>query len=298
MYDLLIVGGGAAGLTAAIYAARADLDFAVLEQDGYGGGQIQSTERVDNYPGLFGIAGAELAEQLVAHCQALEVPFLYQCVQSVQQTEGGFLVLTDGGTYYAKTVIFAAGTSHQTLQIPGEAALTGCGVSYCATCDGAFFEGKTVAVIGSGDTAVTEALYLSRIARCVHLIYRKATLKAAAALQRQFGTHENILLHPNSIPEEILGDAEVTGLRLAGGTVLPVDGVFVAIGTIPETGPLKDLGVCDPDGYITADETGTTAIPGLFAAGDSRAKPLRQVLTAAADGANCVVSAERFLRTL
>lgn len=298
MYELAIIGGGPAGLTAAIFAERAGMDFVLLEQDGFGGGQIQTTERVDNYPGLYGIDGVELAEKLVEHCQALNVPILYQKVERIKQTDKGFLLTAEGTELETKAVIYAAGTIPKTLDVPGAKALAGQGVSYCATCDGAFFEGRPAAVIGSGDTAVEEAIYLSKICETVHLIYRKERLKAARNLQDKLRTCPNIVLHPATQVLEVRGAEQVQGLLLRQGgadNTLPCEGVFVAIGMVPVTGALADLDLCGEDGYIPAGETGETVLPGFFVAGDIRKKQLRQVLTAAADGANAVEAARRYL---
>jgi thioredoxin reductase (NADPH) len=296
MYDLIIVGGGAAGLTAGIYAKRANLHFVLLEQDGFGGGQIQTTERVDNFPGSYGIGGAELAEQLVDHAQTLGVPFQYALVEEISKIPEGFQVLADGETLEARTVIYAAGASHSPLEVPGAKELEGQGVSYCATCDGAFYEGQEVAVVGSGDTAVTEAISLSKICSRVHLLYRKPQLKAAPALVETLKQLENIRLYPSTQVTNLEKTEQGIRLSLLGAqTVLDCAGVFAAIGIQPETEPLDGLGLTLEDGYIPADETGVTAIPGFFAAGDVRKKQLRQLLTAAADGANAVTSAQRYL---
>ena len=301
MYELVIVGGGAAGLTAAIYAARAGLHYVLLEQDGYGGGQIQTTDRVDNYPGFYGVDGVELAEKLVEHCQALNVPVLYRTVEHIRKEDGIFLVQADGEEIQTKSVIYAAGTRHKALEVPGEQKLAGLGVSFCATCDGAFFEGKTVAVVGSGDTAVSEAIYLGKICKTVHLLFRKDRLKAAQALQDRLLACDHIILHPETRVEGISGTEQVEGLQLStpeGECTLPCDGVFVAIGSVPATEILDNLGICDENGYIVAGETGETPLPGFFAAGDIRTKQLRQFLTAAADGANAVDAAGRYLATI
>jgi thioredoxin reductase (NADPH) len=296
MYDLIIVGGGAAGLTAAIYAKRANLNFVLLEQDGFGGGQIQTTERVDNYPGLFGVGGPELAEKLVQHCEALEVPFQYAAVEDIEKTAEGYRVTADGEALETKTVIYAAGASHRTLEVPGAKELEGQGVSYCATCDGAFFEGQEVAIVGSGDTAVTEALYLSALCSRVHLLYRKPQLKAAAALRQQLEGRENIVRYPETQVTAVAQGEQGLSLQLNRdpGT-LECAGLFVAIGIAPETGPLEHLGLTLEHGYVLADETCETALPGFFAAGDVRKKQLSQLLTAAADGANAVASVQRYL---
>jgi thioredoxin reductase (NADPH) len=296
MYDLIIVGGGAAGLTAAIYAKRASLNFVLLEQDGFGGGQIQTTERVDNYPGLFGVGGAELAEKLVAHCEALEVPFRYETVENIEKTAAGYRVTADGEALETRTVIYAAGASHRALEVPGARELEGQGVSYCATCDGAFFEGQEVAVVGSGDTAVTEALHLSGLCSRVHLMFRKPQLKAAAALRQQLIQRENVLLYPETQVTEVQPGKQGLSLKLdREPETLECAGLFVAIGITPETEPLERLGLPMEHGYILADETCETALPGFFAAGDVRKKQLSQLLTAAADGANAVASVQRYL---
>ena len=298
MPELVIVGGGAAGLTAAIYARRAGLDFVVLEQDGIGGGQIQTTDRVENYPGLYGLDGMDLAEKLLEHCRALGIELQAAMVLSAARTDDGFLLTADTGTLQTRALIYAAGTVHRTLDLPEAAEFAGRGLSYCAACDGAFFGGEDVAVVGGGDTAVSEALYLSRICRTVHLLVRRDRLRAAALLQERLQAAENILLHPLTRVLQLQGEDQLQAVRvLTAGEerTLPVSGLFVAIGTTPCTQPLAALGVCDADGLVTADETGRTAVPGLFVAGDLRRKPLRQLLTAAADGANAAESARAWL---
>ena len=299
MTDLLIVGGGAAGLTAAIYARRAGLQFVLLEQDGCGGGQIQTTDRVDNYPGLYGIDGMELAEKLTEHCRSMDVSIRSETVTEVRLTDGGrFLVITDASELEARSVIYAAGAVARKLDVPGAETFAGRGVSTCAACDGAFFSGEDVAVVGGGDTAASDALYLSRLCRTVHVLYRRNSMRAAQLLQERLQAAENIILHPETQLLELTGDEQLRSARIRTGSterILPVGGVFAAIGTQPATEPLAGLGVCDADGLITAGETGATSIPGLYVAGDIRRKSLRQVLTAAADGANAASAAAAWL---
>lgn len=296
MYDIIIIGGGPAGLTAAIYASRAKLRAMVLERDTMGAGQIAVTEQVDNYPGLLHMGGYELGEKFREHAEALGASICENEVEQLAQADGVFTAsLTDGTSISAKSVIYALGTSYRKLEIPGGQLP---GVSYCATCDGAFYQGKTVAVIGGGDTALEDALYLSRMAKTVYLVHRRDTFRANAALQEAVRQKENIALVTNAVPTEIVGEKRVMALRIDHSgqpEELTLDGVFVAIGSVPNTELLKDLAELDAGGYVKAGEDGITSLAGLFAAGDVRTKPLRQVITAAADGANCVVSAERYL---
>lgn len=296
MYDIIIIGGGPAGLTAAIYASRAKLRAVVLERDTMGAGQIAVTEQVDNYPGLLHMGGYELGEKFREHAEALGASICENEVEQLAQADGVFTAsLTDGTSISAKSVIYALGTSYRKLEIPGGQLP---GVSYCATCDGAFYQGKIVAVIGGGDTALEDALYLSRMAKTVYLVHRRDNFRANAALQEAVRQTENIALVTNAVPTEIVGEKRVTALRIDRSgqpEELTLDGVFVAIGSVPNTELLKDLAELDAGGYVKAGEDGVTSLAGLFAAGDVRTKPLRQVITAAADGANCVVSAERYL---
>lgn len=300
-YDTVILGSGPAGLGAAIYAKRAMLSCLVLEKQPMGGGQIANTGEVDNYLGLLGIGGFALAQKFREHAEGLEVPFERAEVTAVEPVGDGFLIRgTDGGTWETRTVIVATGAKHRLLGVPGEKELTGAGVSYCATCDGAFFRGKEVAVVGGGDAALSEALYLARLARRVYLIHRRDELRGAKHLQERVLTDEHIAFIPNTIVTEILGDGKVSGVRLAEkasgeSRTLAVDGVFAAVGMEPETAFLGNLVQKDAAGYLTAGEDGATSVPGLFAVGDVRTKRLRQVITAVSDGANAVASVEAYL---
>ena len=299
IYDTIIVGSGAAGLSAAVYAARAELNFIVIEKIYMGTGQIAESERVDNYLGLYGENGFDLGEKFRAHAEALGTEFAEGDVSKIIPENGIYKLITDEAEYEAKTVIYAAGASHRKLGIKGEEELAGRGVSYCAVCDGAFYKGKTVAVIGGGDTALGEALYLSDIAQKVYLIHRRDEFRANKSLCSRVAAKENIEAVMSAVPEEITGESRVDGIVVSiDGNVqkLDTDGVFVAVGTAPASSPLDGVVKMNGGGYIVAGEDCITSDKGIFAAGDVREKPLRQVITAAADGANSVYSAEKYLR--
>ena len=299
IYDTIIVGSGAAGLSAAVYAARAELNFIVIEKIYMGTGQIAESERVDNYLGLYGENGFDLGEKFRAHAEALGTEFVESDVSKIIPENGIYKLITDEAEYEAKTVIYAAGASHRKLGIKGEEELAGRGVSYCAVCDGAFYKGKTVAVIGGGDTALGEALYLSDIAQKVYLIHRRDEFRGNRSLCSRVAAKENIEAVMSAVPEEITGESRVDGIVVSiDGNVkkLDTDGVFVAVGTAPASSPLDGVVKMNGSGYIVAGEDCITSDKGIFAAGDVREKPLRQVITAAADGANSVYSAEKYLR--
>lgn len=299
IYDTIIVGSGAAGLSAAVYAARAELNFIVIEKIYMGTGQIAESERVDNYLGLYGENGYDLGEKFRAHAEALGTEFAEGDVSKIIPENGIYKLITDEAEYEAKTVIYAAGASHRKLGIKGEEELAGRGVSYCAVCDGAFYKGKTVAVIGGGDTALGEALYLSDIAQKVYLIHRRDEFRGNRSLCSRVAAKENIEAVMSAVPEEITGESRVDGIVVSiDGNVkkLDTDGVFVAVGTAPASSPLDGVVKMNCGGYIVAGEDCITSDKGIFAAGDVREKPLRQVITAAADGANSVYSAEKYLR--
>ena len=298
MFDLIILGSGPAGLTASIYAARAGLRFTVIEKEYMGTGQIAYAERVDNYPGFYGLDGYTLGEKFREHAEALGTKFIEGKVTVLANADGVWsITFSDGCTTQTKAVIYALGASPRKLGIPGEAELTGRGVSYCALCDGAFFAGKAVAVIGGGDTALSDALYLSKSAEKVYLVHRRDTFRANKALTDKVLAVPNIQPVYKAVPAEIIGTDKVTGLRLSDGE-LAVEGVFIAIGTVPNTKLLDGLSVLDGYGYIRAGEDGVTPAEGLFAAGDVRTKSVRQVITAAADGAIAVNSVCIYLNNL
>ena len=303
MYDLIIIGAGPAGMAAAVYAARAELDFVVLEKEIMSGGQIINTYEVDNYPGLYHLGGFDLAMKFREHADALGTKFVTGEAVRIENCPGGKkVVLADSTEYEAKTLIVSGGAKHRPLGAPGEERLAGSGVSYCATCDGAFFRNKEVAVVGGGDVAVEDALFLARMCKKVYVIHRRDTFRAAKTLVSKLVAAENVEILYDSVVNEIQGNMKVEALLVENkktGEVREValDGVFVAVGMLPETALLAGVVELDASGYVVADETGRTSDPAIFAAGDIRTKQLRQVVTAAADGANAVWSAEHYLQT-
>lgn len=290
IYDIIIIGSGPAGLCAAIYAKRAQLEMLVIEKDFSSGGQMVKTYEVDNYPGLPGMSGYDMAEAFRKHADKLGAAFVRENVKEVQ-TEGDLKkITTNKNQYLTRTLVIAAGARHRTLGIPGEEAFSGMGVSYCATCDGAFFKGGVTAVIGGGDVAVEDAIFLSRICKKVYLIHRRDELRAAGILQESVKAIENVEIVWDTIPREIRGTEQVQGLKVenvkTGETKeLAVDGVFVAVGILPNTEEFGSLVKLNESGYIEAGEDCASSISGIFAAGDIRTKQLRQIVTAAADGA-------------
>ncbi len=296
MRDGIIIGSGPAGLSAAIYAKRAQLDICVLEREYQGTGQIAESERVENYPGLFGVSGYDLGMAFRKHAEEVGVIFQEKTVEQLERLASGWRVIcTDGTTMTAKTVIFATGTTRRKLGIPGEEKFIGRGVSFCAVCDGAFYRNKTVAVIGGGDTALGDAQLLARLAKTVYLVHRRETYRANRSLQEAVKQTENIVPILSAVPLEIVGDRTVQGMCVSQNgekREIPVDGVFVAVGSVPNSAMLQGIAALDENGYVIANEDGITSAEGLFAAGDVRTKKLRQVVTAAADGANCVAAME------
>ncbi len=301
IYDVVIIGSGPAGMAAAIYAGRAELNTLVIEQNPMGGGQILNTYEVDNYPGLPGINGFDLGMKMSEHVDKIGVQRVEAYVMSVELSEQVKKVVTDVGEYLGRTVIITSGSSPRLLHVPGEEELSGMGVSYCATCDGAFFKKKTVAVIGGGDVAVEDAIFLTRGCEKVYLIHRRNQLRAAKVLQTHLLNQANAEVIWDSVVDEIKGSDVVTSLTVRNvktGEVqeLPVNGVFIAVGTKPNSDFYMGSGLkLDESGYIVAGEDCKTSIPGVLAAGDVRTKRLRQVSTAVADGANAVTSVQEYL---
>ena len=301
MYDIIIIGSGPAGLSAAIYAQRACLDTIVIEKNGISGGQVLNTWEVDNYPGFPGVTGFELSRQFREHANKLGARVVQDEVVQVELSGNVKKVVCEEETYEARCVILASGAHHRTLEVPGEEELRGAGVSYCATCDGAFFRGRTVAVVGGGDAALEDAIFLARMCEKVYIVHRRDKLRGAKRLQERLQALENIEFVWNSETVAIEGNAQVEALRLRQTKTgeekrLDADGVFIAVGIAPESELYAGQLELDEQGYIRADESGQTSVPGVFAAGDVRTKALRQILTAASDGANCVASAERYLQ--
>jgi len=300
MYDLIIIGSGPAGLSAAIYGKRAGLNLLVVEKAPMSGGQVLNTYEVDNYPGMPGINGFDLGMQFRAHADKLAVEFREGCVTSIENQGDKKLVTVEGELLESKTVILASGAEHAHLNVPGEEKLSGRGVSYCATCDGAFFRGRTVAVAGGGDVAFEDAIYLAGICEKVYLIHRRDELRGAQVLQQELKALPNVEFLYSHIVTEIQGENEVENLRIKNLKTeeefdLVVEGIFVAVGIRPDSTLIKDMVDCDEGGYVLAGEDCSTNVPGLYVAGDIRKKPIRQIVTAAADGANAAVSAGNYV---
>ena len=297
--DVLIAGAGPAGLTAALYARRAGHSVTVLEKL-FPGGQMTTTPEIENYPGLPGITGFALSQGMEKQARALGAQIEAAEVTGFSLVPGCLRVLTAAGDYRGRSLILALGARRRTLDIPGEAEFAGRGVSYCATCDGAFFKGRDVAVVGGGNTALEDALYLAGICRRVTLVHRRDAFRGGRVLEERVRGTSNITLKLNAVPAEISGAAALETLSIrpaAGGEreTLSVSAVFVAVGTIPETSLLEGLLPLDEAGRILAGEDTCTPIPGVFAAGDLRTKPLFQIVTATADGAVAAQEAGVFL---
>ncbi|HAV27169.1 MAG TPA: thioredoxin-disulfide reductase [Lachnospiraceae bacterium] len=303
MYDLIIIGSGPAGLTAAIYATRAKLDFIIIEQNFMSGGQVVNTYEVDNYPATPGINGMDLSMKMREHAEGLGAVFVTEAVTSVDLTGDVKKVVTMDNEYEAKTVILATGAEHRKLGIPGELELAGMGVSYCATCDGAFFRGKDVAVVGGGDVAVEDAIFLARLCNKVYVIHRRDELRAAKVLQDRLLSLPNVEMcwsyHAKSIEGEggMVTKLNIMSAKDGSEKTLDVSGVFMAVGIQPTNELFTEQLETDKGGYIVAGEDGKTNLPGVFAAGDLRTKQLRQIITACADGANAVTSVQEYLLT-
>lgn len=297
MIDLVIIGSGPAGLSAALYAKRANLDVLVIEKEYLGTGQIAESAQVDNYIGLAGMSGFDLGEKFRQDAEKFGAEFREAAATRLERKNDIWITELDGGgVIESKTVIYAAGAIHRKLNIPGEERLIGKGVSFCAVCDGALYQGKTAAVIGGGDTALDDAMYLSDIAEKVYLIHRRSEFRGSAKSVLKIKSRENIEIVTPAVVTEITGENRVSSVKLDNGRELILDGVFVAVGMTPATNLVKGLVELDSGGYIRADETGITNAPGLFAAGDVRTKKLRQVVTAVSDGANAAFSAIEYLK--
>lgn len=299
IYDLLIIGSGPAGLSAAVYAKRAGLETLVIEKNYMSGGQVLNTYEVDNYLGLPGINGFDMGMQFRAHADKLEVAFAEGEVTGLDNGEIK-TVHTTTGDYEARAVILAMGAEHAKLGAPGEERLSGRGVSYCATCDGAFYKGKDVAVVGGGDVALEDAAFLARYCNKVYVIHRRDEFRGAKILQKQLEALENVEILYSHVVDEICGEEQVEKLKLQNkkdGTLkeLPVGGVFIAVGMLPGTGWVPDWIDKDEKGYIRAGEEGVTNVPGIFVAGDVRTKHLRQIITAVSDGAGAAISAASYV---
>ena len=305
VYQVVILGGGPAGLSAAIYAARSGLSTVVVEK-AFPGGQIANASHVENYPGFAdGVSGMELGQLMHRQAEAQGAETMMAEVSALEPGIGGrpHTVKTSESDVQGVTVIVATGSRYRMLDVPGEVELTGRGVSYCATCDGPFYRGKKVAVIGGGDTAITDALELTTFASEVTVVHRRDALRAGMALQTKALNSPKIKFAWNSVVEGVMGDPVVDSLRLRNtgdGIIseLAIDGVFVAVGSVPSTGFLKDTVPLDESGSVVTNDVMETNIAGVFAAGDVRHNSARQVITAAGDGATAALSARRYISSL
>lgn len=298
MYDIVIIGAGTAGLTAAIYALRSGKRVVVIEEDNFGG-QIVESPRIENYPGIPKISGSEFAEKLLDQACALGAETELERVLSIQLDGKLKKVITNANEYICKSVIIATGVKHRRLGLPGEDALVGEGVSYCAVCDGVFFKGKDVAVVGGGNSALEEAVLLSEYCETVYLIHRRDQFRAEAPLVRLVESKKNIRILFDSIAVELVGENTLKGLKVENVKTkeqreLKVEALFVNIGQIPENHEFEGLIELDDDGYIQSGEDCITNIEGIFTAGDCRSKEIRQLTTAAADGAVAGLAACRY----
>lgn len=303
VYDIAIIGGGAAGLSAAIYAARGGMKTAVFEGTGFGG-QVNYTADVDNYPGIPSVSGIELADKMRAHAGMYPVDFMNEGIREIKDiTKPVKKLVTRKNIYETRTIILATGAKPRRLDVMGETELAGAGVSYCATCDGAFSKGKTASVIGGGNTAFEDALYLSAICRKVYIINRSGKFRASKMLVEKAMANPNIEILTEQRVEKIQGTGVVSSIVLSHSIsgrirVLDTDAVFIAIGRIPESGLLQEFIQLAEDSSIICDEHMATGIPGVYAAGDVRHTPLRQIVTAAADGAVAATSAINYINSL
>ena len=302
-YQLIIIGGGPAGLSAGLYASRSKLDTLLIEKAGLGG-QILNAEMVENYPGFpQGISGAELGALIAQQATKYGLPTAFAEVQGIEIRGAEKIVSTSEGQYRAKALIIAAGSEYSKLGVPGEEEFTGKGVSYCAMCDGAFFRDQVVAVVGGGDVALNDALFLTRFAIKVIVIHRRDQLRATRILQDRAFANPRINFLWDTVVESIIGDKLVREIRLrnvktGNSSRLEVSGVFAAVGLRPNTGYLKGLLKLDEGGFIPVNNQMETEVPGIFAAGDIRVGSIRQVVSAAGDGATAAIAAERFLSSV
>lgn len=299
-FDIAVIGGGPAGYTAAIYAGRAGYTCAVFEKMSPGG-QMGITSSIENYPGFSSVDGFELASKMMEQASGFGAKMKYEEVTAVE-LEGKIKTVKCGAKEYTcRAVVLALGAKPRLIGVPGEAKYTGRGVSYCATCDGMFFRGKTVIVNGGGDTAFEDAMYLSNVCEKVYLVHRRDAFRAAASMVRKAEAKENIEFVKNAVITEIEGDgAVVTGAKIKNTltgeeSFLEAEGIFAAIGRVPDTALVKGMIDLDDYGYIIADESTKTSMDGVYAAGDVRTKSLRQIVTACADGANAIHHAEEWL---
>ena len=302
-YDVIVIGAGPGGLTAALYASRANLSVLILDRGLYGG-QMNNTDAIDNYPGFAEIKGPELGEKMYNSVMKFGSEFEYGDVQSVTIDGENKVVKTDTGEYSAPALIIATGADHRHLNVPGEEEYSGKGVSYCAVCDAAFFKDEDIAVIGGGDSAIEEGIYLAQSAKSVTVIHRRDQLRAQPTLQKRAFANDKINFIWNGITESIDGDGQrVTGVTYKDKETgeekqLATRGVFIYVGVIPQTAPFKELGITDEQGWIPTDDHMRTKADGIFALGDVRAKDLRQIANAVGDGSIAGQAAYNYLQDL
>lgn len=299
VYDIAVVGSGPAGLTAALYARRAGKSVIVIEKENFGG-QITFSPKIENYPTAMEISGAEFAEKLMTQAESHGTVLEMDNITAIAKDAQGFTLTGEYGSYQAKSVILATGSKHRTLGLPHEAELTGHGVCYCAVCDGAFFRDQDVAVIGGGNTALQDAVFLSDICTSVTIVQNLPELTGDPVLQARVSKLENVSVICEATVDALLGEGKLTGIRILKGAektpeVLSVTGMFAAIGQQPENGAFAEFAALDPAGYIISDENCKTGTEGIFVAGDCRTKAIRQVVTATADGASAALAACRYL---
>lgn len=303
IYDVIIIGAGPAGMTAALYTSRADLDTLMIER-GVPGGQMVNTAEVENYPGFDSILGPDLSDKMFSGAKQFGAEYAYGDIKGIDNELAYKTVYAGSKAYKGRAIIIATGAEHRKLGVPGEDELSGRGVSYCAVCDGAFFKNRELVVVGGGDSAVEEGTYLTRYASKVTIIHRRDKLRAQQILQDRAFKNEKVDFIWNHTAEEIVGDgSKVTGVKIistedGSEKTVSADGVFIYVGLVPLTKPFQDLGITDGEGYIITDEELRTEIPGIFAAGDVRAKSLRQIVTAAGDGGLAGQNAQKYVEEL
>jgi len=302
IYDVVIIGAGPAGMTAAVYTSRANLTTLMLER-GAPGGQMVNTEEVENYPGYDSIMGPDLSTKMFEHARKFGAEYAYGDVSEVVDGNPYKTVVVGGKEYKAKSVVVATGNKPRPLGVQGEAQLSGRGVSYCAICDGAFFKNKELVVVGGGDSAIEEAIYLTKLAAKVTVIHRRDELRATKILQERAFKNEKIEFIWNSTVEEIFGENRVQGVKIKNKqtgeiTDFKADGIFIYVGLDPLSGAVENLGITNEAGYVLTNENMETKITGIFAAGDVREKKLRQIVTAASDGSIAAMAAQHYVEGL
>ena len=301
MYDIIVIGAGTAGMTAAVYGRRATKSVLLLEAKSYGG-QIVSAHRIDNYPAEPGISGFDFAQKLYEQTKALGAEFKFEKAVEIKDEGSTKTVVTVKDSYTAKAVIIATGSENRKLGVEGEDKLVGRGISYCATCDGAFYRNKVVAVVGGGNTALEDALYLADLAQTVYLIHRRDEFRGEEANAERLRERENVKLVLNSTVTKLNAEKRLKSIEVTNKngevTELEVNGLFVAVGRVPENQNFASVAELDQAGYVAASENCRTKTPGIFAAGDNRVKEVRQLVTAASDGAVAATEAVKYIASL